>query len=191
MEKERKIKKVYAKTWKEWRAWLAKNHEKENRVWLIKYKKATGKPSLNNREAMDEAICFGWIDTTVKRLDEKRYIQCFAKRNKNSRWSNATLSYAKRLIKERKMTSAGLSAYEQGLKKPVLDHNLPRNPETPLDLKKAFEKNKKAKQNFEVLAPSYKRMYIYWIETAKREETRKKRIKEAVRKLKENKKSIL
>ena len=174
------MKTFYAKNTKEWREWLRKNHKKESSIYLIKYRKHTNKPSLTSKEAMVEAICFGWIDTTVNRLDEERYVQCFVRRKKNAGWSKNTLSYAKRLIKERKMTKAGLEAYERGLKKGPFDHNLPKNPETPEDLKKALEGNKKAKEFFSNLAPSYRRVYIYHIEKAKRPETRKKRILEVV-----------
>lgn len=178
----------YARNRGEWREWLRKNHKKEKEVRLIKYKKHTEKPSLSSREAMEEAICFGWIDTTVKRMDDERYIQRFVKRGKNGRWSNNTLSYAKRLIKERKMTAEGLKAYREGLKKPVIDHGLPKNPETPEDLKEELERNNGSKENFNSFAPSYKRAYIYWIEKAKRDETRKKRIREVVKRSLENKK---
>jgi len=82
---------VYAGTRKEWRQWLRLNHKKETRVNLVKFKKHTGKPSLNNKESMEEAICFGWIDTTIKRIDDERYQQSFAKRTDKSRWSNNTL----------------------------------------------------------------------------------------------------
>ena len=181
-------KSFHPKSRKEWRDWLRKNHNKETSVFLIKYKKHTNKPTISHKESMDEAICFGWIDTTIKRLDDERYRICFVRRNENSRWSNATLGYAKRLIKEGKMSEAGLNAYNEGLKKPVIDHGLPRNPDTPKDLKEALEKDKKAKQNFNNFAPSYKRIYIYWVEKAKRKETRDKRINEVVKRARENKK---
>jgi uncharacterized protein YdeI (YjbR/CyaY-like superfamily) len=182
------IPEVYAADRKEWRAWLRKNHKKEKKVDLISYKKHTGKPSLTHKESMEEAICFGWIDTTMRRIDEERYSRSFCRRTDKSRWSNATLSYAKDMIKKKKMANEGLKRYEEGLKKPVIDHNLPKNPETPKDLKKLFENNKKAKACFEMLAPSYRRTFIYWIERAKRKETRDKRIKEVVNKCRDGKK---
>lgn len=185
---EDKTPECHAGTRKQWRAWLQRNHKKERKVYLIKFKKHTGKPSLNNREAMEEAICFGWIDTTVKKLDEDRYRQAFAKRTKNSRWSNNTLSYAKDMIKQGKMTEQGMKYYLEGRKKPTLDHGLPRNPETPIDLKVLLDKSKKAKEFFNKLAPSYKRFYIYWIEKAKLPETRKRRIKQVFKDCKEQKK---
>lgn len=185
---DKNVKSVYAKNPKEWRNWLLKNHKKETKVNLIKFKKHTGKPSLTPKEAMDEAICFGWIDTTVKRLDEERYMQRFSKRGKNASWSKNTLSYAKRLIKEGKMVEAGLEAYKKGLKKKPLDHGLQKNPQMPEDLKKELEKTKKAKENFDKMSKSYKRYYLWWIERAKRPETRNKRIKEVVKRIKQGKK---
>jgi len=182
------IKEFYAKSRKEWRNWLRRNHKKEKKVSLIKYKKHTGKPTLINKEAMEEAICFGWIDTTIKRLDGERYRQTFVKRNKNSRWSNNTLGYAKELMKQGNMSKQGIHYYELGLKKPTIDHGFPKNPEVPEDLKKALEKNKKAKENFYKFAPSNKRGYIYWVMRAKRPETREKRIKEIVKRSRDNKK---
>ena len=182
------MKTFYARNSKEWREWLRKNHKKESSVLLVKYKKHTKKPFVTSKEAMLEAICFGWIDTTINKLDEEKYTQKFCKRTKNSRWSNNTLSYAKDLIKKRKMSKAGLEAYEKGLKKGPFDHNLPKNPKTPEDLRKALEKNKKAKEFFLNLAPSYRRVYIYSIERAKRPETREKRIREVVERSRLNKK---
>ncbi len=180
--------KVHAEDRKKWRAWLRRHHIKETKVWLIKHKRHTKKPAMSHRESMEDAICFGWIDTTVKRVDDDTYANCFVKRNKNSRWSNSTLAIARKMIAEKKMSVAGLEAYKAGLKKPVIDHNLPRNPKVPIELKKLLDRNKKAKENFDNFALSYKRMYIYWIETAKRKETRDNRVKEVFKRAKENRK---
>ena len=174
-------KKIYFKDRKEWRAWLKKNHKKEKKIAIIKYKKHTGKPSLSHKESMEEAICFGWIDTTIKRLDEDRYLRRFAKRSDKSRWSENTLGYAKELIKQKKMAPEGVKYYLEGLKKPTHDFGIARNPEIPNALKIELEKNKKAKENFDKFATSYKKMYLRWIERAKRKETREKRIKEVVK----------
>jgi uncharacterized protein YdeI (YjbR/CyaY-like superfamily) len=184
----KKIPHVYAKNSKEWRNWLKRNHRKENKVRLILYKKHTNKPSIGKVKAMKDAICFGWIDTTMNRMDDERYIQTFVKRKKNANWSRNTLSYAKKLIKEKKMTPEGLKAYKLGLKKMPHDKDLPKNPRTPRDLMEALKKNKKAKENWNNFALSYKKAYIYWIIRAKRKETREKRIKEVVKRSKLNKK---
>ncbi len=166
----------HANTKKEWRDWLRKNHEKEKRVGLIVYKTHTKKPTITHREAIEEAICFGWIDTTIRRLDENRYIRFFAKRNKTSKWSSATLGYAKDLTKQKRMTPAGTLAYIAGLKKKTFDHGIAKNPTMPPDLENELNKSKKAKENFRNFAKSYKRTYLRWIEYAKTQQTRKKRI---------------
>jgi uncharacterized protein YdeI (YjbR/CyaY-like superfamily) len=181
-------KKIHPKTKQEWREWLEVNHDKESRISVILWKKHTGKPTISHQELMDEAICFGWIDTTVKRLDEDRYIRRFAKRTNNSKWSNATLSYAKRLIKEKKMSPKGMAMYKLGLKKPTIDHNLPLNPKIPEDLKKLFKKFPKAKKNFQNFSPSSRRAVLWWVDKAKLPQTRKDRIKKIFEAAKENKK---
>lgn len=188
MEKrDSNIKSFTPKSREDWRKWLEKNHEKESKVALIKYKKHTGKPTVKSKEAMEEAICFGWIDTTVNRLDEDRYIQHFSKRNKNSKWSYNTLSYAKKLIKEGKMTPVGLKMYKEGLAKLPHDHGIPKNPEVPKDLKTLLNQNKKAKENFDNLSSSVRRTYLRWLLRAKMLETKNKRMKLIIDNLEKNK----
>lgn len=182
---------IYARDRKEWRAWLEKNHLTEKKVGLIKYKKHTGKPSLTHKESMDEAICFGWIDTTIKRLDEDRYLRYFAKRSKNSRWSTATQSYARALIKQKLMTPEGLKYYKEGLKKPTIDEGISKNPDVPEDLKQALVAHPEAQTNFASFAPSYRRTFLRWLEKAKLPETRKRRIAVIVHRARTNKKQFL
>ncbi|HEY4520600.1 MAG TPA: YdeI/OmpD-associated family protein [Candidatus Paceibacterota bacterium] len=171
------IPKITIYTKKEFRKWLLKSHTKESKVAVILYKRHTGKPAPTHRELMEEAICFGWIDTTIKRLDEDQFIRHFSKRNKNSRWSNNTIKYGKRLIREGKMTEVGLEFFKLGLAKPTHDHGLPLNPDMPKDLESALSKNTKAAKGFEAYPPSAKRMLYRWILRAKLPTTRKKRIK--------------
>jgi len=175
---DKTIPKFHAKTVKEWREWLRRNHRREERVYLVRYRKPTGKPTFNSSDAMDEAICFGWIDTTLNRVDDDRYAVKYVKRGKNSRWSKATLGRAERLIATKKMTKAGLAAYEEGKKKPTIDHGLPRNPAVPAELKKALSKYKGASENFKNFAPSTRRYYIWYILKAKRDETIKRRVEQ-------------
>ncbi len=174
----------------DFRKWLVKNHEKESKVSLILHKKHTGKKSPSHRELIEEAICFGWIDTTVKGLDEERYIRNFSKRNKNSRWSNNTIRYGRELIKQGRMTSFGLEFYEKGLLKPTHDAGIPKNPSMPEELRKALGKDSKAKENFMNFAPSIKKMHYRWILRGKREETRIKRINFIVESAKAGKKNL-
>ncbi len=181
------VKQFYPEDLKEWRKWLEKNHLKENKIAVIRYKKHTGKNSPSHLELMHEAICFGWIDTTIKRLDDEKYLINFSKRNEKSRWSENTLSYAKNLIKEGKMVEHGMIHYKAGLKKPTLDSEVSKNPETPEDLKEELKKIK-LQEKFENFPKSYKRMYLRWIERAKMKETKKKRRREVVEGVRENKK---
>ncbi|MEZ4156471.1 MAG: YdeI/OmpD-associated family protein [Candidatus Paceibacterota bacterium] len=160
----------------DFRKWLEKNHDKEEKVALIIHKKHTGKSFPTHKEVMFEAICFGWIDTTIKRIDEDRYIRHFSRRNKNSKWSDNTLSYAKQLKKEGKMTERGLHFYKEGLKKPTHDAGIPKNPNMPKELAAALKKNKTARKFFEKLSPSKKRPIYRWYLSAKQEATKKKRL---------------
>lgn len=158
-----------------WREWLEKNHLKENKVEVVVHKKHTGKPSLTHKEFLDEAICFGWIDTTIKRIDDNTFIRTFCRRNDKSRWSENTLRYAKDLFREGKMSSEGIKRYKEGLQRPVHDEGIPKNPDMPIDVKNfADAKSLKA---IEALPHSLKRMMYRMILRAKLPETKKKRVK--------------
>ena len=182
------MKECYASNKKEWRSWLRKNHLKEDRVDLISYKRHTGRPTFSHREAMEEAICFGWIDTTIRRIDEDRFARAFVKRGDKARWSENTLGYGGRLLKEGKMSKFGLQRYNEGLSRETHDYDIDRDPEMASELREALSKNKKAKENFDNFAPSYKRIYLVWLESAKLPETRARRIEEVVKRARANKK---
>jgi len=182
------IKQINPESQKAWRKWLEENHSKEEKVQLIHNKRHTGKRAMSSQEAMDEAICFGWIDTILKGLDENSYIQTFVRRKEKGNWSKNTIKHGKRLIEAGKMSPVGLKAYERGLKRKLLDEDIPDNIEAPVNLIKAFEKNKKAKEFFDKVIPSHKKMWFKWLYRAKREETKEKRIAEIVRLCSEGKK---
>lgn len=166
--------------------WLEKNHGKESHVVVILHKKHTGKMHTNAASLMREAICYGWIDTTSKRIDEDRWAINYRKRSKNSKWSYNTLRYGEELIKEGKMKPAGLKAFEEGKKKKPHDFGLPENPNMPTELEIELSKNNKAKENFEKFSPSMKRTYYRWILRGKQKETREKRAKAAAKLALEN-----
>lgn len=179
-----------AKSRNDFRRWLEKNHSKYNKVAIVLNKKYTGIPSPSHRELMEEAICFGWIDTTIKSLDENQYIRHFAKRNSKSKWSSNTLSYAEQLIKQKKMTPIGLKFYLEGKSRPILGADIPKNPDMPQELKKTLARYKKAWKNFEKFSPSVKRMMYRWLLSAKTAETRAKRVKLIVERAKIGRKDI-
>lgn len=170
-----------------WRRWLEKNHLREKKIALLVYKKHTGKSSMTHREAMEEAICFGWIDTTIKSRDNDSFIRRFARRTDKSKWSDNTLSYAKRLLAEGKMSPEGVKRYKEGLSRPTHDHGIPRDPNVPKKLEKELRDGGLWKK-FEATAPSYRRTYLRWLLRAKGEDTKKKRIKAIVRLVKDGKK---
>ena len=183
MSQEKLEKQFYPATRQAWRKWLEKNHLKESKIAAVRYKKHTGKKSPSHSELMREAICFGWIDTTVRRLDDDKYIVRFAKRTDKSKWSDNTIRYGKQLLKEDKMFPHGVLRFSQGLSKPTHDHGIPKNPEPPKDFLLELNKksNKKAKDNFKKLSPSIKRTHMRWLYRAKLPETRKKRIKSIIK----------
>jgi len=174
-----------------WRKWLEKNHNKKNEVWLVYYKKHTGKPSISHKEGVEEALCFGWIDSRVKRIDEERFMQRYTPRKPKSVWSLINKKAAERMIKQGKMTPAGLKKIEEAKKNGRWSraYTSKKRMSMPQDLKSALMKNKKAQKNFSNFAKSYQNMYIGWVMSAKRDETRKKRIREVVKRSAMNKKS--
>ena len=172
---------VYCATREEWREWLAENHDKVKSVWLIYYKKNSGKPRVSYDEAVEEAICFGWIDSTARKMDDERYAQKFTPRNARSEWSETNLRRAERLIAEGRMTEAGMARYRNPRKVREL-HQVDERGEVviPEDLFKAIQENPAASAYFGGLAQSHRKHYVRWINDARRPETRARRIVEAV-----------
>ena len=177
------MKTVYLDKSDRWRSWLSENHEKESEIWLIFYKKETGKPSIPYEEAVEEALCFGWIDSIIKKIDEQRYARKFTPRKDNSYWSPSNKRRVKKLLSENRMTPVGLKKIEYAKKSGLWDQKQPRpdfSTGIPEDLKQALDKNSSALQHFNTLVPSQQKPFIIWITTAKRPETRKKRIEESI-----------
>ncbi len=170
---------LYAKNRQEWRQWLQKHYRSKDNVWLIYYKKPTGKPSVPYVDAVEEALCFGWIDGQIKSLDKEKYMQRFTPRKPSSNWSVVNIERAKKMMKEGKMTTWGRKVYEEGIKTNTI---IPSSKSftVPSDLKKALTANKKAWLNFRNFSPSAQLAYVYWINTAKTDETRRKRIEKTV-----------
>ena len=179
----------------QWRRWLKENYKSREEAWLVYYKKHTGKPTIPYDDAVEEAICFGWIDSTVRRIDEERYRQRYTPRHIKSIWSELNVKRAEKMIKEGKMTEVGLEKFKAGLRDNtrLLESGITSNKKIiiPEGLKKDLKKNSEAWKNFNNFADSYKKRYIFWYLDAKREETREKRAKEIIRRSEENKRSAL
>jgi uncharacterized protein YdeI (YjbR/CyaY-like superfamily) len=163
---------VFAKDRAEWRKWLAKNFERADEIWLVFYKKASGKPTVSYDHAVEEALCFGWVDGMKKKLDEECYAFRFTPRKLKSQWSKSNLQRIERLIAEGKMMPVGLKAYNSGDRREVP----PMPTELPKDLKELFRKQRAAWANYEKFPPGYRRMTAGWVASAKKEETRVKRL---------------
>jgi len=178
---------LYIADRRDWRAWLRKNHKSKKEIWLIYYKKNSGKPRIPYEDAVEEALCYGWIDTNVQRIDDDRYAQKFTPRRKGSKWSESNIRRMEKLIEAGKMTKAGLEFYGESakkrvVKKPVIDMKIPP------DLRKALTAKVKALANFNNFAASYRRNYLLWIAAAKRPETRSARIEKVAKWAAENQK---
>lgn len=184
------MKKLYFKNGSEWRKWLSRNHEQSESIELIFYKKGTGKPTMSYDTAVEEALCYGWIDSIKKRVDDEKYTFRFSPRKASSKWSPSNKKRVANLQKEKRMTGFGQAKIDAAKANGMWDKkDRPEIPdEPPAEFKKALKKNKTAEKNFNNLAPSYRKQYIGWIAAAKQEATIRKRIKESIQLLKEGKK---
>jgi uncharacterized protein YdeI (YjbR/CyaY-like superfamily) len=171
-----------------WRQWLEEHHNSKSEVWLIYYKKGTKKKSIKYEEAVEEALCFGWIDSKVKKIDEERYMQRYTPRKDDSNWSQSNKKRVATLIEQGLMTPSGLEKIEIAKRNGSwyrLD-DIERDILVPEDLKSALSENPQAKENFENFAPSQRKQYLWWLKSAKRDDTREKRIREIIRRAEEN-----
>ena len=183
----KKIETYCPKSRAEWREWLAKNHTSEQSVWLVYFRTSTKINSLTWSEAVDEALCFGWIDSTKKTIDEERYMQYFCKRKPNSMWSRVNKEKVDQLIQDNLMTQAGLASIETAKQNgswTFLDEI--EALVIPEDLAAALAKHKGATDYFDGLSKSAKKILLHWIISAKRTETRQKRVSEIAENASEN-----
>lgn len=162
-----------------WRQWLQENHRSKQSVWLVCYKKETNKATISWSEAVDEALCFGWIDSVRKTFDEERFIQFFSRRKPTGTWSKINKEKIKQLIHSGLMTKAGLMSIETAKQNGswiILDDV--EELKIPKDLAKEFKNQKGAEGFFLSLSKSVKKSILQWLALAKRPETRQKRIHE-------------
>ncbi|MFL1012318.1 YdeI/OmpD-associated family protein [Flavisericum labens] len=177
-----KLPELYFKNDTEWREWLHENHSTSKGVYLIFYKVDHVNDSMRWEEAVKVALCYGWIDSTVKSLGNGKRRQYFSPRNEKSVWSALNKKYIEELLGENLMHEKGLRSVEIAKRNgcwSVLDDV--ENGIIPEDLQMEFNKNQSAFRNYQNFAPSYRKSYLYWLNHAKREATRKKRITEIIR----------
>lgn len=181
---------LYFKNDAEWREWLHDNHNSYNGVYLIFFKVASETESMRWEEAVKVAICYGWIDSTVKKLDEERRQQLFTPRKDKSVWSKLNKTYIEDLIEGNLIHESGLRKIEIAKQNGSWESlDSVENLEIPTDLKEAFENNELAYTNYQNFSKSYRKNYLYWLNQAKRETTRQVRISQIIELCEKNIKS--
>ncbi len=180
-KKQESYEMVYAENRQAFRNWLRQNYQQKESIWLVFYKIKSGKPSISYHEAVEEALCFGWIDSKINGMDEERYKQIFSPRKPKSPWSRTNKQRLEKLFRENKMTEAGIAAVEVAKQNgywEILDDV--ENLIMPNDLQLAFSENETAQKYYETFSASAKKAILWWIKSAKRSETRSNRITKTV-----------
>lgn len=174
------LKTLDVRTRREWRNWLSEHHDADTEVWLVFNRRHTGRISISYDDSVEEALCFGWIDSIIRRLDEEHYARKFTPRRPNSRWSTANRRRYAELQARGRLAPAGMrrppTARSGNAPRPSAAAILPY-------IERALRASPVAWKYFEQLAPSYRRAYIGWIDSAKRPETKEKRLLEALSRL--------
>ena len=191
----KELEQIYFNNKESFHCWLQKNHDKSLGVWIIFFKKHANVECIKYNESLEEALCFGWIDSIIKKIDNDQYARKFTPRTNTSKWSELNKKIVTALIKTGKMTEEGLKKIDIYLKTGRVDwenkefkEKETKEIDIPDFIMEEFAKNEPALTNFNNLAQTYKRHYIRWITNAKREDTIHNRLKESVEFLKENKK---
>jgi uncharacterized protein YdeI (YjbR/CyaY-like superfamily) len=179
---------LYVPNREEWRAWLTKHHKAETEVWLIYYKRQSGRPRIPYDDAVEEALCFGWIDSIVKRIDDEKFAQKFTPRRNTSNWSELNKRRLRKLIREGRMTEAGLAridatTLDEAKGKPS---KAKRDGAVPRDVRQALEANATAWKNFQSLSLSRRAAYVRLVTDAKQDATRERRLREVIARLQQN-----
>lgn len=159
----------YAKNRREWGVWLSKHHRTAPEIWLVYYKKASGKPRIPYNDAVEEALCFGWIDSTLKPIDGEKFAQRFSPRRKNSPLSQMNKERVRRLIAAKKMTRFGLASIDHHFdsKSKVSASQQLKNFKLPQDILQEIQRDPDAWKNFRKFPESYKRIRVGWIDGAR------------------------
>jgi uncharacterized protein YdeI (YjbR/CyaY-like superfamily) len=181
---------LYFQNGQEWRTWFQQNYARKDAVWLIHYKKHSGKAGISYDKALEEALCFGWIDGKLRSIDEEKFVIRYSPRRARSVWSKLNKEKAEKLIESGKMTDTGLAKIEEAKRNGYWysAYTNKKTDELPLDLKDALILDTDAWYNFQRFSNSYRNNYIGWVNEAKSEETRRRRIAEVVKRSSMNKK---
>jgi len=172
----------FFRTGDEFRRWLEKNHSKNDELWIGFYKKDSGKGGITYAQALDEALCYGWIDGIRKTLDEDSFTTRFTPRKPKSIWSNVNIRNVTRLTKEGRMQPAGIAAYEKRDDRRTGIYAFERTiPELDPAMLKQFKRDRAAWKYFEAQPPYYRRLASWWVISAKRDETRAKRLEQLIK----------
>lgn len=171
------LKTFEAQTPEQWRRWLTAHHDSELEVWLVFPKRHTGRVSIDYQDAVDEALCFGWIDSLIKRLDDERYARKFTPRKPESKWSTVNCKRYVQLKASGRLMPAGVNRAPTDR---TNDAPRPALSKIPHYIQEALRNHPAAWSYFESLAPSYRRLYIAWIDSAKQEATKMRRLTEAI-----------
>ncbi len=178
---------LYVKNRKQWRKWLEKKHAKVSHIWLVYCNRASGKPAISYEDSMEEALCFGWIDGIIKKIDSNSYTRRFTPRKPGNHWSEINVGRYRRMERAGLLTEAGVRAFGDDASRRVFV-SLRKGRVPPPDLAEEFAKHPKAKAFYDQLAPSNQAHFVNRIESVKRPDTRAKWVKEAIRLLMEGKK---
>jgi len=164
-----------------WRAWLETNHDRERQLWMLFHKVGAGRTGIAYGAAVEEAICFGWIDSLVRRIDDATYARKFTRRVDPGKWSAANLARLGRMKAAGKMTPAGLAVVADDVGPSPAIASRPVDP--PPFFAEALDADARARRFFESLPPSERRSFVAWVSAAKREATRRRRLAEAMDRL--------
>jgi uncharacterized protein YdeI (YjbR/CyaY-like superfamily) len=181
----------HAETRQQWRAWLAEHHADSPRVWVVTWKRATGRPAPSYEELVEEALCYGWVDSTAGTVDDERAIMRFTPRKPGSGWARTNKVRVERLVAEALMAAAGLAVVRRAQDDgswSLLDDV--ENLVVPADLAAALDALPPARANFDAFPPSARKHILAWLVQAKRAETREGRVRKAAELAQQNKRAV-
>jgi uncharacterized protein YdeI (YjbR/CyaY-like superfamily) len=162
----------------DWRNWLAKNHDREREVWLVYFKAGSGKTNIDYESSVEEALCFGWIDSIIQKIDEEKYARKFNPRRTESVWSETNKRRIVKVIREGRMTKAGMAKVTFDVNKVDISQPKPKRPlvKMPEKIEEVLKSRPKVWEAFRKIAPSLQRNYILWLSDAKKPETFERRL---------------